>query len=679
MATNKMGLSRAVQIISLDNDKLILDEDALADIMSKCYKNPVGIISIIGPARTGKSFLMNFVLQYFSPLSVNEQQRNWMTDVPPKLCFHYSAGTIPNTCGIYLWSEPIIYRGSDGQEFALLLMDTQGLYDKNTSNIGNKLLCSFSCLLSSLLVVNISKSFDEKYLQSFSEMFDFARMVMTEHRSNPLQELVFVVRDFDLDESLIGWTGGSKVMQSFLSINNHSQREDNKTIRDKMMTCFPYAKCFLLTHPGFLVTKKSYSGAIRDIDYRFLESLDSFCSGLKEHLKIRIIDGVPQSGTDWFILVQNLVDKLNNSANLTADDLKSILDVAQVVKLIGQSCDRARSEIEIREQEIFEQDKINSMTCDRLLTAISKAHAEIRETTRNNFAANEIVSRVSNITYDTNFSGTPTFILTHLVDKLLKMSMDTLTPIIESRRKDEEDKLKFESYLQTQLDLLKQETHLHESEEKTTARLAQIEIEQRQKHLTWKMEKEKMNMQLQMNLREERIRTKHCQNLLLYEQYHASFHPTEYRLYRERQKRERAFAAPVVESPTRVWQQIAKKSVDFCNVAIQTATNLNSDSMSEADIVQAVEAIDEEYLRQKMNASAMETSAVAQSSEHGFTYLDASTLRANASTQTEMPLVQRTMASAPEENVPKCEAGRQHQCSQTLAEDQGEVRFKSAV
>ena len=278
---------RALQIVSLHNDRLDLMEDGsrVTYILNKCRDKKVVVISITGTARRGKSFLMSFILQYLRHNEWMIAAHDWMRDIDKKNCFEFGPGTTPVTKGIFMWSEPILVKDHEGNEMAVLLVDAQGLYDEKTSIAGNKLLCALMSLMSSLLLLNIQGSLDEKYLESFSEMFDFGRQVIADEGRNPFQQLILVVRDFDLEEELVGWEGGKKELDRFLS-ESDEQSWDNHYNRRKMKACYPNPGCFLFPHPGIKVTKKVFQGKLNHIEVDFLQAVKSFVGRLPQEAKV---------------------------------------------------------------------------------------------------------------------------------------------------------------------------------------------------------------------------------------------------------------------------------------------------------------------------------------------------------------------------------------------------------
>ena len=53
--------------------------------------------------------------------------------------------------------------------------------------------------------------------------------------------------------------------------------KDLAETRQQIATCFEKVDCYLLTHPGFEVTKKKYDGDPKLIEPTFVALLDRYC------------------------------------------------------------------------------------------------------------------------------------------------------------------------------------------------------------------------------------------------------------------------------------------------------------------------------------------------------------------------------------------------------------------
>ncbi|CAN0527119.1 unnamed protein product, partial [Ectocarpus sp. 8 AP-2014] len=131
----------------------------------------VSVVSVVGAFRTGKSFLLSFFLRYLNSgharqtpprLSDDDASEAWMTADGPSLregnrngvkaaaggaqgvqeeegegsslrSFEWRGGVERMTTGIWMWSEPFVRRTGGGKEVAVLVVDTQGMFDNETS------------------------------------------------------------------------------------------------------------------------------------------------------------------------------------------------------------------------------------------------------------------------------------------------------------------------------------------------------------------------------------------------------------------------------------------------------------------------------------------------------------------------------------------------------------------
>lgn len=71
-----------------------------------------------------------------------------------------------DTTGIKIWSDVFLYEDpSTGDEIAIIIMDTQGLFDSETSTEGNARIFSLGTLISSVQVLNLMQIIQEDHLQ----------------------------------------------------------------------------------------------------------------------------------------------------------------------------------------------------------------------------------------------------------------------------------------------------------------------------------------------------------------------------------------------------------------------------------------------------------------------------------------------------------------------------------
>lgn len=144
-----------------DTPKFGLNLAALKQVFHhpKCANRPVHIVAITGKYRKGKSFMLNFFLRYLqwqllqnATGTANSDTDDWLNmTVPLKKHFQWKSGSAPHTKGIFVWPEPFVIKQKSG-EVAVLLMDTQGIFDYMSSMEENSMIFSLAAISSSTLV-----------------------------------------------------------------------------------------------------------------------------------------------------------------------------------------------------------------------------------------------------------------------------------------------------------------------------------------------------------------------------------------------------------------------------------------------------------------------------------------------------------------------------------------------
>jgi len=61
-----------------------------------------------------------------------------------------------------MWSEPIYVQAEDGREIAVILLDTQGLFNDESPTNHNQLLFGLSALISSVFIYNVQTRMTQK-------------------------------------------------------------------------------------------------------------------------------------------------------------------------------------------------------------------------------------------------------------------------------------------------------------------------------------------------------------------------------------------------------------------------------------------------------------------------------------------------------------------------------------
>ncbi|CAI5447478.1 unnamed protein product [Caenorhabditis angaria] len=265
--------------------------------MMKNINVKVIIISVAGAYRKGKSFLLNFFLEYL--YSLNKAQSKdadleWLTDDCQLHGFHWRAGVKRDTIGIWLWGEPIMIQSITGEMFAVLLMDTQGTFDNNTTYQQCMTVFALSTIISSVQIYNVVDNIQEDALQHLSLFVEYGRMVMEQPHDfgKPFQNLVFCVRDFKNAEEYDFGEGGD-FLENVLQVNE-TQPDEIRQVRELLHEYFEDIQCYLLPHPGYKVAERqSFRGHVKDLRPIFREELKKMVPNLiaPHNMKAKMVNG----------------------------------------------------------------------------------------------------------------------------------------------------------------------------------------------------------------------------------------------------------------------------------------------------------------------------------------------------------------------------------------------------
>lgn len=279
---------RAVQIVTIDNDDATghafhFDRAQLASILDQIPANyKIAIVSVVGAFRTGKSFLLSWFLRYLHAQSKTTLDEPWYQQFQSlgNDGFDWRSGAKRNTTGIWMWNRPHLLAE---QKLAVLLMDTQGMFDNETTMALTASIFGFSTLLSSYQIYNVDKRIQEDNLQQLALFSEYARTAMAEDQSEdtakPFQKMEFLVRDwqhFDEEEDDLE-TKEESMLQYLDKALEEREAKDLKDTREQIQSCFTNITCYGLCHPGLEVTKNKYTGDVSVMQDLFLRLLDRYC------------------------------------------------------------------------------------------------------------------------------------------------------------------------------------------------------------------------------------------------------------------------------------------------------------------------------------------------------------------------------------------------------------------
>ena len=287
----------AIPFVTFENGKFIISEEARKLLSQKSNDN-MGIISLVGKYRTGKSFLLNRVIL--------ERQKHLGFGVAPTIK--------PCTKGIWIWSDPLIISNVHSPTpFPAYLIDTEGLgaYDEEINHDSKIFL--IAVLISSLFIYNSFGAIDENQVNNLSFVLNLSKTIKIksvsiedneEELAKYFPTLLWLLRDFSL--KLEDKNGNVITEKQYLenalrelSGLTNSIEEKNR-VRNLIRAYFPERDCFCMVRPTE--------------DEQDLQNLQNLPT------KPKRLNGRVLTGSMLVEFVQNVLDAINAGAIPVIED-----------------------------------------------------------------------------------------------------------------------------------------------------------------------------------------------------------------------------------------------------------------------------------------------------------------------------------------------------------------------
>ncbi|CAN1810619.1 Guanylate-binding protein 6 [Linum perenne] len=235
------GPARPIRLVYCDEKgKFRMDPEAVATL--QLVKGPIGVVSVCGRARQGKSFILNQLLGRSSGFQVASTHK-------------------PCTKGLWLWSAPIKRTALDGTEYNLLLLDSEGIDAYDQTGTYSTQIFSLAVLLSSMFIYNQMGGIDEAALDRLSLVTQMTKHIRVRASGGKTSAseigqfspiFVWLLRDFylDLTEDNRKITPRDYLELALRSVQGNVRDIGAKNeIRDAIRALFPDRECFPLVRP----------------------------------------------------------------------------------------------------------------------------------------------------------------------------------------------------------------------------------------------------------------------------------------------------------------------------------------------------------------------------------------------------------------------------------------------
>lgn len=213
-----------------------------------------------------------------------------------------------------MWSDVFLSereRKGKVEKFAIILIDTQGLFDSSTTTADNSKIFALGALISSTQIFNLHDVLEEHQLEFLHLAAEYAMLVAqnsTTQRTKPFQNLLFLMRDWQHKTLYkFGLSSGNMYLDNQLGVTD-DQSVQLQDVRKFIRASFDALDCFLMPHPGVAVTKS--------LTYNGQHSLLS--NDFKHYLKEAI---------EWLFASENLKNKRISKQEVSGRDFNAYLKI----------------------------------------------------------------------------------------------------------------------------------------------------------------------------------------------------------------------------------------------------------------------------------------------------------------------------------------------------------------
>ncbi|KAK7400633.1 hypothetical protein VNO78_11861 [Psophocarpus tetragonolobus] len=302
------GPARPIRLVYCDEKgKFRMDPEAVATL--QLVKEPIGVVSVCGRARQGKSFILNQLLGKSSGFQVASTHR-------------------PCTKGLWLWSMPLKRTALDGTEYNLLLLDSEGIDAYDQTGTYSTQIFSLAVLLSSMFIYNQMGGIDEAALDRLSLVTQMTKhiRVRASGGKTSASELgqfspifVWLLRDFylDLTEDNRKITPRDYLELALRPVEGSGRDIAAKNeIRDSIRALFPDRECFTLVRPlnNENDLQRLDQISLQKLRPEFRSGLDALTRFVFERTRPKQVGATMMTGPVLIGITESYLDALNHGA-----------------------------------------------------------------------------------------------------------------------------------------------------------------------------------------------------------------------------------------------------------------------------------------------------------------------------------------------------------------------------
>jgi chromosome segregation ATPase len=301
----------AIPLITYDTKTKLFTINPNAESILRSLDAPLGIVSVAGMYRTGKSYLLNRLL-----LSRSNG---------------FSVGPTINPCtkGLWIWPKPISGYSHDGSPINVLIIDTEGIGATDEDQNHDSKIFTLGILLSSYFLFNSLGSIDENAIQNLSFIVNITKNVQVSSSNNEvdpreiakyLPSFMWVIRDFSL--RLVDPEGEPMTSKEYLEKSLEIQKgfsdivEQKNKIRTLLKEFFKERDCATLVRP--LTDEHNLQNLsnmeLNTLRPEFVDQITQLRKKVLHKVKPKMLNGKSLNGEMFCNLMHNYVEAINKGA-----------------------------------------------------------------------------------------------------------------------------------------------------------------------------------------------------------------------------------------------------------------------------------------------------------------------------------------------------------------------------
>ena len=297
---------KAIPMVNYDSslNRFIINPEA--ESFLKNLQSPLGIISVAGMYRTGKSYLLNRML-------LNQSSG-----------FGVGPSINPCTKGLWMWNKTIPAHTPEGQSINCIIIDTEGIGATDEDHNHDNKIMTLAILLSSYFIFNSLGTIDENAIQNLSFIVNITKNIQqkndTEDFSLYLPSFMWVIRDFSLQ--LKNTEGQPITSKEYLEKSLELQKGSSEFIQNKnhirtlVKEYFPTRDCVTLVRP---LTEEDNLQNLEKMDasrlrIEFIDQVNKLRKTVLNSIKPKKLNGQLLNGEMFINLLISYVTMINKGA-----------------------------------------------------------------------------------------------------------------------------------------------------------------------------------------------------------------------------------------------------------------------------------------------------------------------------------------------------------------------------